>query len=277
MPSFDGGERRRERRVDVARDDDECGPSLEQHLLDADRAPAPSARRGVPEPTPRKTSGSGRPSSVRKTSDIAGVVVLPGVDEAGLRRLARVLAARASPARTFMKFGRAPTTKQTPVGHRTSVSTLAACSFWPLALLGLARRARLDARRLPGGRLRCSRASAERRVSTADDRADGHCDRGRVQRGARDRATDRESARARLPARQARDRRHARTRRATAPRRSRCSIPASRSISNPRGGKVAAQDRAVRADGRRDRRVLGRERDVVARRVAPPRRAVRRS
>ena len=44
-------------------------------------------------------------------------------------------------------------------------------------------------------------------------------------------------------------------------------------IRNPRGGKVAAQDRAVRADRRRDRRLLRRERDLGARRAAPARRA----
>ena len=79
------------------------------------------------------------------------------------------------------------------------------------------------------------------------------------------------------PARQARDRRHARTPRAIGPRRSRCSSRACGSSRNPRGGKVAAQDRAVRADRRRDRRLLGRERDLGARRAAQARPRVRRS
>ena len=46
-----------------------------------------------------------------------------------------------------------------------------------------------------------------------------------------------------------------------------------RVIRNPRGGKVAAQDRAVRETESRDRRLLRRQRDLGARRAAPPRRA----
>ena len=73
------------------------------------------------------------------------------------------------------------------------------------------------------------------------------------------------------PAEQARDRRH--LGRVDRPHRGdrRCSTPGVRVIRNPRGGKVAAQDRAVRADRRRDRRLLGRERDVGARRAAQAR------
>ena len=65
------GERAGERRVDVARRRRRAvGSPLEEHLLDADeRARGLLAVR--PEPTPRKTSGSGSPSSLRKTSDIA--------------------------------------------------------------------------------------------------------------------------------------------------------------------------------------------------------------
>ena len=49
-----------------------------------------------------------------------------------------------------------------------------------------------------------------------------------------------------------------------------------RVIRNPRGGKVAAQDRAVRETRVGHRRVLGRERDLGARRAAEARRALRR-
>ena len=49
-----------------------------------------------------------------------------------------------------------------------------------------------------------------------------------------------------------------------------------RLIVNPRGGKVAAQNRAVRETERRDRRLLRRERDLGARRAAPARRELRR-
>ena len=63
------------------------------------------------------------------------------------------------------------------------------------------------------------------------------------------------------------------TPRPIAPKRSLCSTRASPSSRNPRGGKVAAQDRAVRETEQRDPGVLGRERDVVARRAAPARRA----
>ena len=64
----------------------------------------------VPEPTPSRWSGSGMPSSSRKTSDISAVVVLARVDE---RRAAPSGSRRRSAAMTgaiFTKFGRAPTT-----------------------------------------------------------------------------------------------------------------------------------------------------------------------
>ena len=110
-----------------------------------------------------------------------------------------------------------------------------------------------------------------RRVREAEIEPTVDGDRRRLQRGAGDRAPDREPARARLPARQARRSSSPPTPRPTAPRRSRSQYPACTVISNPRGGKVAAQDRAVRADRQRDRRLLGRERDLVARRAAQAR------
>ena len=70
-PELRGAERRRERRVDVAGDEHEVGPLVAQHGLEPLEHAAPSARRAVPEPTPSMWSGSGTPSSSKKTSDIA--------------------------------------------------------------------------------------------------------------------------------------------------------------------------------------------------------------
>ena len=116
-------------------------------------------------------------------------------------------------------------------------------------LLGVARRARLDARRATRSRLRWLARVAAPAASAGGRprRRDG--DRRRVQRGGRDRAAAREPARARLPGRPARDRRHLRRlrrphgRARRGGRRPRAAGAADRC---PRGGKVAAQDRAVR-------------------------------
>ena len=88
----------------------------------------------------------------------------------------------------------------------------------------------------------CARGRFARRASARGDR-----DRRRVQRGAGDRAPAREPARARLPARTSSSSSSPPTRRPTA-RRSSPSAAGARVIRNPRGGKVAAQNSAVRAD-----------------------------
>ena len=86
-----------------------------------------------------------------------------------------------------------------------------------------------------------------RRVRKEAIEPHGHRDRRRLQRGAGDRAAAREPARARLPGRQARDRRHLRRLdRPHATSSSSASATGVRLIVNPRGGKVAAQNRAVR-------------------------------
>ena len=107
----------------------------------------------------------------------------------------------------------------------------------------------------------------------------GQPDRRRARRGGRDRAPRREPARARLPGRQARDRR--RLRRVGRPHRR-----ARRGDRRPRAAR-AADPRAARRqgrgpeprrarDGRRDPRLLGRERDLAARRAAQARAQLRR-
>src|SRR5580765_7317572 len=106
---------------------------------------------------------------------------------------------------TFMKFGRAPTTKQTLRGIRPAYLE------WPRApppapLLGLAGCARVDARPLPGLCVGgCSRGPAS--GSEGRRRADGHRGRRGVQRGGGHRPPDREPPRARVPAAEARARR----------------------------------------------------------------------
>ena len=76
------GERHGERRVDVAADADEVGRLLEQQRARTPRARARSARRAIPEPTPRKTSGVGELEVGQHLVRHPGVVVLPGVDDA---------------------------------------------------------------------------------------------------------------------------------------------------------------------------------------------------
>ena len=83
-------------------------------------------------------------------------------------------------------------------GHRPSVLSAAVTAFVVLFWLS-ARRARLDARRSTRWsrcRARPDRGSAV--FARGDARADRHGDRRRLQRGGRDRAADREPARARL-------------------------------------------------------------------------------
>ena len=108
--------------------------------------------------------------------------------------------------------------------------------------------ARVDARGLSvaAAPLRARRAA---RSQGADETPTVTRDRRRVQRGGGDRAPAREPARARLPAGQARDRRRLRCldrpdRRARRADRDR--EPRVRLLRCPRGGKVAAQNRAVR-------------------------------
>ena len=126
---------------------------------------------------------------------------------------------------------------------RTYYRALSDCSARPF--LGLPRGARLDARPLSGVRDRagagCAAAGAR-----GGHRANGHGDRRGLQRGVGDRAPDREPARARLPGGQAADRRHAPMRRSDRTEEIALQYPGVQVISNPRGGKVAAQDRAVR-------------------------------
>ena len=123
MPSFDGGERAGERRVDVAGDDDEIRRRSSRSALDARRARVRSARRGCPSPTPRKTSGAAKPELGEEDVGHLRVVVLPGVDEQLRRRSARSASSARSTGAAFMKFGRAPTTKQTRRGIRRSYVT----------------------------------------------------------------------------------------------------------------------------------------------------------
>ena len=160
-------------------------------------------------------------------------------DRTALPALVAVVVGREERGNRYRRSGRA-------WGSRARLSTLAAVIaadvlFWAsLAALVWTHVA------LPGVRRACWRGVRQRRVARGRHRADGRGDRRRLQRGAGDRAPDREPARARLPARQAARSSSPPTPRPTAPRRSRCSTRASRVISNPRGGKVAAQDRAVR-------------------------------
>ena len=148
------------------------------------------------------------------------------------------------------------------------------------AVLGLARRARVDTRRLPARRRR-----ARPRAGTAGREghrrgAVGHRDRRRVQRGGGDRAQAREPPRARLPRRPARDR--GRLGRVERPderarrgrRRARAARPPARLPARRQGR--GAGSRGAR-DDERGRRVLGRERDLGARRAPPARREPRRS
>ena len=110
--------------------------------------------------------------------------------------------------------------------------------------------------------------------------ADGDGDRRRTRRGGRDRAPRREPARARLPARARRDRRrlrrvdrrHGRDRRGA--RRARAARLAARLPARREGG--GAEPRRLALAGRA-RRLLGRERDLGARRPAPARAQLRRS
>ena len=112
-------------------------------------------------------------------------------------------------------------------------------------LLAVARRARSG--RTPATRASrlAGRALAPRRVRTRRADSERHGHRRRPQRGGGDRAARREPARARLPAPTGSRSSSPRTPRPTAPTSSR-QRPARGSIRNPRGGKVAAQDRAVR-------------------------------
>ena len=78
---LDRRERAGERRVHVAGDDDEVRPSRSSSTCSTPTSAFAVCSACVPEPTPRNTSGVGRPSWSRKTSDIVGVVVLARVDE----------------------------------------------------------------------------------------------------------------------------------------------------------------------------------------------------
>ena len=64
-------ERRRHRRVDVAVDDDERRPESAANVRSRATMSAAVWPAWVPDPTPRLMSGSGRPRSRKKTSDIA--------------------------------------------------------------------------------------------------------------------------------------------------------------------------------------------------------------
>ena len=227
-------ERAGQRRVDVARRRRRGRARARAGPARCRRGLARSARACVPEPTPRKTSGRGIPSSPKKTSDIAVVVVLPRVDEHELERGSSAASAR-RPAPTFMKFGRAPTTKQTradtrgilpsalhsaetprvqsrrrqpPPGGCATVSTrpvlVLKLLFW-LSLGALVWTHVAYPLAACGARARPHAARAQ-----GGDRAARDGDRRRLQRGAGDRAAAREPARARLPGRQARGRRHLR-------------------------------------------------------------------
>ena len=276
---LDRGERAGERRVDVARDDDAGRAPLEQHLLDADERPRRllAVRAGADAEEDVRLGqaelGRGRRPTCRRRS--AGRCGRAMTSAPGSRWSARCTGA------TFMKFGRAPTTKQTLPGaagiagayrvpgldslrarSQSAVLAVAGALLWthvlyPLGAAALARvRTRVGAQ---GGH-----------------RAGGDGDRRRLQRGAGDRAAAREPARARLSGRQARARRHLR-------RLDRPDARAGRALRRPRApdrqparrqGGGAEPGRA--RDARRDRRVLRRERDLGAGCAAPPRRELRR-
>ena len=208
-----------------------------------------------------------------------GLVIPPGRPDL-LAQTLRELARAAST--TWRRWGAGPRVRRAggrpgvAIGrYRALLDEVAPVIVLAGALLGLARRARLDARRLPARASGCSPALGRRPVAAADWHAVGRRDRRRPRRGDRDRAADREPARARLPARAARDRRHLgrvdrRDRGARrGGRRARDPQPARRQGRGP--GPRRARDR-VRA-----RRLLGRERDLGARRAAHARPAVRRS
>ena len=146
--------------------------------------------------------------------------------------------------------------------------------FWASLAALVWTHAALSARRRRRWRGCAPRPVGRERRAAARDR-----DRRRARRGDRDRAAGREPARARLPARAGSRSSSPPTPRPTGPTRSSRPIApgAARAPARcPRGGKVAAQDRAVRETERRDRRLLGRERDLGAGRAAQARAQLRR-
>ena len=164
----------------------------------------------VPEPTPRKTSGVGSPSSLEEDVRHVRVVVLARCGRASSSIAGVELASARWTGAAFMKFGRAPTTKQmradTRRASRRSVQSgpggldSLACSllkalFWVSLGALLWTHVALPARRRRARARAHARACGEREIEPRVTR-----DRRRLQRGGGDRAAAREPARARLPA-----------------------------------------------------------------------------
>ena len=256
----------RERRVDVTGDDDEVGALLLEDARRRRTGRARSARRGCPSRRRGRRPGSGRPSSREEHVGHLGVVVLPGVDEEQLGASGRALAARASTGAAFMKFGPRP-------DHEANLRTHPASMLVPIAGLAalpsrVVSRLRLREPTIRGGRgievlfwvslaalawthvrypiaVALARAAAAARREARDEDADRRRDRRRAT--TRRRVIERRVAnllaldypREQLEIVVTSDASTDRTEELA-------SAAGARVIRNPRGGKVAAQDSAVR-------------------------------
>ena len=203
----------------------------------------------------------------------AAELVAPGDAGGAARRAARCSATPAAARRWPRRRARPrprPTRgtaspRATSSSTRRFSATIAAVTalaivFWASA--GAARLRPASATRCAAGGARAAAPRAGAPAAATPTLPTRLADRRRLRRGGGDRRQGRERARARLPARAARgDRRRCDGSPDGTARRARAPAP-TLVLELPRGGKVRAQDAAVERAERRDRRVLGRQRDA---------------